>query len=109
MENEDVLGWYAILKKDVRTQDGRDASMVIGVCDDNLVVRDFPKKKFIVPKEDFERFDVSELYLNLTDEGSVRHEKRGIRALLRRMLKTYKTIAIAPASVPSPAPGNLEK
>ena len=79
-EDEEHIGggWDVILKKNVRTEDGLSAGVVVGVSEDSLIIEDAPNREFVVPKEDVEGFDVSEIYVNLLKEELVSRHLREV-------------------------------
>ena len=73
-ESRAVVDWNAIFKKGVRTKDGKNAGIVVGVSDANIIIQKGVTREVILPKENVQGFDGHELFLNVTGEELKRHE-----------------------------------
>ena len=69
-----VVDWDAIFKKGVRTSDGKDAGIVVGVSDENIIIQKGVTKEVIISKKNVEGFDGHEVFLNITSDELKRHE-----------------------------------
>ena len=69
-----VVDWDAIFKKGVRAKDGKDAGIVVGVSDQNIIIQKGVTREVILPKENVEGFDGNEVFLSVTSEELKRHE-----------------------------------
>lgn len=69
-----VVDWDATFKKGVRSKDGRDVGIVVGVSDKCIFIQKGVTREVILPKEKVEGFDGNEVFLKVTSEELKRHE-----------------------------------
>jgi hypothetical protein len=76
MSNEPVVDWDATFKKGVRTQDGQDAGIVVGVSSGYVIVQKGVTRELLIPKHKVEGFDGNELTLSIPKQDLKKYEMK---------------------------------
>jgi len=74
MSVEPVVDWDALFKKGVRSKDGKDVGIVVGVSEGNLFVQKGVRREYVIPKNYVDGFDGAHVYLKVPEAELIQYE-----------------------------------